>query len=138
MSGGARRGLLKRQLTEASLAKSLRLLLPRINNYSPVNYTELLEELRHFGVYSRRDLRRLVLRNVRKAVKIDRAPFDKINASIQRKELGSDMFQFLDRRRIFYNWAGLLRVILELEFGERYCQYKDSRYGSDSVEAVSA
>lgn len=127
MGMGARQQLLRQPLTEAALATELHRLLPRRNNYCAVNYPELIEELRHFGIKNRRALRGLVLRNIREAVRIDREPLDSINARIYREEFGDERFLFLERRQIFFGWEGLVRVILELQFGDRYREFADRR-----------
>jgi hypothetical protein len=124
---GARQQALRQPLTEASLAKAFDRLLPRQNNYCAVNYSELLGELSHFGIQTRGTLRRLVLRNIREAIQIDREPFDRINEKIQSEELGAEKFLFLERRRMFFGWEGLARVILELEFGDRYREFANRR-----------
>jgi hypothetical protein len=135
---GARRQALKQPLTEVSLAKAFERLLPSVNNYCAVNYPELLEELKHFGVQNRLQLRRLVLKNMREAIRIDREPLDEINARIYREELGAEKFLFLERRRIFFGWEGLVRVILELEFGDRYREFADKRDRTVQSNAVRA
>jgi hypothetical protein len=118
---GARQQLLREPLTEAALVKELHRLLPRRNNYCVVNYPELLEELRHFGVKNRQALRALVLRNIREAVRIGREPLDSINARIYRKEFGDEKFLFLERRQSssvgrglcasFWSWNSEIAVV---------------------------
>src|SRR5690348_15601012 len=112
---GARDRALKQALDEKNLAKALQSLLPRKNNYCAVNYPELISELQHFGVWNRGQLRKLVLRNIREAVKIDREPLDEMNTKIYRRELGDEKYLYLDRRQIFFGWEGLMRVVMELE-----------------------
>jgi hypothetical protein len=124
---GARQRALQQRLTEPSLARAFRSLFPSKNNYCSVNYSELLAELSLFGVRTRQQLRNVVLRHIREAICIDREPLDATNARIYRNELGDDRFCFLERRRIFFGWEGLMRVILELEFGDRYRQFADQR-----------
>jgi hypothetical protein len=123
----ARQQVLRRPLSEATLAKSLRSMLPSRNGYCPVNYPELLGELRFFGILTSRQLRQLILRHRREAIEIDAQPLDTLNAKIYRKELGDEEFLFLARRRMFFGWEGLVRVILELEFGDRYRAYAEKR-----------
>ena len=127
MSNSARQRVLRRPLDEAGLAKALRSLLPRRNGYCAVNYSELLAELKLFGVLSFRQLRQLILRHRREAIRIDREPLDAINTKIYRNELGVEEFSFLDRRRMFFGWERLMRVILELEFEDRYRDFADQR-----------
>jgi hypothetical protein len=118
------------------LAKALFRLLPRLNNYCPIDYPELLQELRHFGIQNRWQLRRLVLKSVREAIQIDREPLDEVNARMYRKELGDEEFLFLERRRIFFGWEGLMRVILELGFGDQYREFAEKRDASDAPNGV--
>jgi hypothetical protein len=132
---GARQRVLKERLTETSLGMAFRRLLPARNDHCAVNYPELLEELQYFGVRTKGAFRRLVLRNIREAVRIDREPLDLINARIYRNELGEEKFRFLERRRIFFGWEGLTRVILELEFGDRYREFASRRDAPTKVSA---
>jgi len=127
MSISARQRVLRRPLDEVSLAKALRSLLPRRNGYCEVNCPELLAELRLFGILSLHRFRQLILRHRREAVRIDRAPLDAINTKIYREEIGTKQFSFLERRQIFFGWEGLVRVILELEFGDRYRAFAERR-----------
>jgi hypothetical protein len=124
---GARHQALKQPLTQAYLAKALHRLLPRRNNCCAVNYPELVEELGRFGVKNRFQLRKLILRHIREAIRMDQEPLDAMNAKIYRKELGNEKFLLLERRRIFFGWEALIRVILELEFGDRYREFADRR-----------
>lgn len=133
----ARRRVLKQTLDEKTLAAALRRLFPNKNNYCPVNYPELLSELALFGVRNRGQLRRLVLRNIREAVRVDREPLDAMNARIYRNDLGDDLFLFLERRQIFFGWEGLVRVILELEFGDRYREFSERRCSEELELAPS-
>jgi hypothetical protein len=129
---GARHQALQQRLTEASLAKAFHSLFPRKNNFCSVDYAALLAELSAFSVQTRRELRSVVLRHIREAIRIDAEPLDAINAKIYRSELGNEKFSFLKRRRIFFGWEGLMRVILELEFGNRYRAFAESRDGQNT------
>jgi len=128
--------VLRRSLDEVSLAKALRSLLPRRNGYCAVNYPGLLAELRLFGVLSLQQFRRLILRHRREAIRIDREPLDAMNTRMYREELGEKQYSFLERRQIFFGWEGLVRVILELEFGDRYRAFAERR--DHEVEAGHA
>jgi len=134
MSSNARQRVLNQPLNEARLARALRDLLPRRNEFGTINYRELIEELQAFDVTNLRQLRRLILRHRREAIRIDREPFDELNAKIQRKELGEETFLNLNRRKIFFNLEGLVRIILELNFGDRYREFRDVRISKDSLE----
>ena len=130
---GARDRVSRQALNERILAKGLHALLPRRNNYGVVNYPELLGELQHFGVRDRGGLRRLILRNIREAIRVDREPLDATNTKIYRGEMGDEQFLFLERRQIFFGWEGLMRVIMELEFGDHYREFADERDRTASI-----
>jgi hypothetical protein len=116
---------MNRPLDETALHRSLRRVLPRSNNFDDINLAELQAELRTFGIDTPRKLRKLLLTHRREAIRIDRQPFDPLNERIQRSELGDAHYEHLRRRGIFFNWAGLVRVVLELHFGDRYREFRD-------------
>ena len=45
-----RKNIRRESLTEAGLAKEMRRVLPKRNNYCPVNYTEIAKEARDLGL----------------------------------------------------------------------------------------
>jgi hypothetical protein len=115
-------------LDEGAIQRILGDLFPRLNRFGSLDFTELLTELKAFGIDTPAKLRAVVLKHRREALRIDREPFDALNARLQREELGDARYAHLSRRRIFFNWAGLLRLTLELQFGERYRDFKDRTY----------
>jgi len=58
---------------------------------------------------------------------LDHEPFDPINARIHREELGNETFLYLGRRQIFFSWEALVRIILELHFGDKYRELAEKR-----------
>jgi hypothetical protein len=133
----ARSRAMLRELDPGLLASDLCKLVPRANQYGDVDYLELLNDLRAFGVRTRADLRRLMLRHRREMLRIDREPFDQVNARIQRAELGEAAFGELQRKGVFFSSAGLLRLALELEHGELFREYMSKQYyGGEAGEVV--
>ena len=126
---------MNRPLDEGALRRSLRRVLPRSNDFGSIDLGELQAELRTFGIDTPRKLRKLLLTHRREAIRIDRQPFDETNARIQRSELGTERYEYLRRRRIFFDWCGLVRVMLELQFGDRYRDYRlhSGRKAADAV-----
>jgi hypothetical protein len=124
----ARYRAMRRQLDPGTLASDLGKLLPSANQYGDVDHLELLNDLRAFGVTTRADLRGLLLRHRLEMRRIDREPFDEVNAKIQREELGDACFLELQRKGVFFNSAGLLRLALELEHGEEFRKYMSKQY----------
>ena len=109
----------------------LRRTLPRTSNYKPANYPELLGELLTFGVRTRAQLRRLMLRHRRDVIAIDKQPLNAINERIYRNDLGEKAYFDLTRRNIRFSWEAMTRLALELEFGAAYEEFSSKR---DRVE----
>ncbi len=126
----ARKRIAKAPLTAAGIASTLKATLPRRNNYAPINYAELLQELDHFGVRSRMQFRGLMLRHRRSVIAADRGPFEPRSVVAMRAELGDGVFSDYVRRQIFWTWEGLTREAMRLEFGERYAHYLRQRSGA--------
>jgi hypothetical protein len=114
-------------LSRQNLPLVLCRLLPRASNYRSDNYDELLGELRHFGVLTKRQLRSLVLKYRHEAMRIDRAPLDALNLRIFRKEWGDTEVAERLRTGTWFTWAGLIHIILELKFGDSYRQFANER-----------
>ena len=114
-------------LSAENIGVVLAKLLPRGSNYRSPNCQELLGELRHFKLWTKGDLRRLVLRHRRQAIAIDRSPLDSVNTRIFRSEWGVAEFNERIRTGTWFSWEGLVRIILELEFGDGYRSFASER-----------
>ena len=132
-SCGARERVGRQPISERGLATVLRQTLPRRCNYTRVNYAELLGEAQHFGIKTFGQFRQLMLRHRRRAIAIDRKPFDALNERIQRRELGDAVYAEMIRKQIWFSWEGLTRLVFELELGERYAAFLRERYEDKSV-----
>lgn len=117
----------KQPVSEYVIMNVLRQTLPRKNNFGPINYGELVEEARFFGVNTRAQFRRLMLRHRRKLIKIDGEPLDAIHERIYREDLGNETFVDLLRRNRWFSWEALTRIALELEFGDAYRIFSEKR-----------
>lgn len=121
--------LRKEQLTEVSMEKEMRRVLPRRNNYCPVNYSEILGEAVHFGITTRGELRKLLLRHIKAIKNIDREPIDPLHVHIYSEDMGYELVRSLLRRQMWFGWEALFRLALELEFGDKYAELEESRDG---------
>jgi hypothetical protein len=101
--------------------------LPRASNLHPQNFSELLSVLNLFGVATNVQFLMLLRKNRREAIRIDRAPLDAVNTRIYRDELGSREFYDRIRTNSWFSWEGLIRIILELEYGDRYRAFAKQR-----------
>ena len=105
-------------------------LLPRQSNFTSPNYPELLGELNRFGIKTRKQLRAMVLRHRREAIRIDREPLDEVNTRIFRNEMGDKEFAERIRTNTWFSWEAFVRIILELHFGDEYRAFAKERDGT--------
>ena len=116
-------------LDEKGLIAELGRILPRKNNYTTVNASELVGEARDFGILSRGAFRKLMLRHCRRLKEIDRTPLDGLHERIYAEDHGIVAIREFQRRQFWFSWEGLVRTAFELEFGERYEAYALKRDG---------
>ena len=122
-----RRQLDRLPLDAQHLYKLMRRLFPKANDVQPFDGAELVREFQHFGARSRRQARRLLKQHRRGALEIDREPFDDLNERIFSKEFGEDRMRAFRRTRAWFSYAGLARLVLELQFEDAYRRFADER-----------
>lgn len=125
----ARSRLRHAPLTELGMAKEMRRVFPRRNNFCEVNYPEILVEALHFGITTRGTLRKLLLRHRKVIAAIDRKPIDALHVRIYSEDMGHDLVRDLLRRQMWFGWEALFRLALELEFREKYVAFSEARNG---------
>ena len=118
---------MRQPLTELRMRAELRRALPRRNDFGVINYPALMDEARRFGVNTRAQFRRLLLRHRRALIESDREPLDALNERIFRSEMGDEKFFDLIRRQRWFSWEAMTRIALELEFGDDYRRFADQR-----------
>jgi hypothetical protein len=128
-SAGARQRLAATRLTASSMARILRRTMPRRNNVGIINYTDLLEEARIFGVLTNGQFRKLMLKHRRALLEADREPLTPQMDRIYRKEWGDAGVTDRLRRQYWFGWEALARLALEFEFGEKYRTFAEQRDG---------
>ena len=131
MKNTARNVIDNRKLSEALVYKNLKSVFPKINDYAPSDsgYTEELIELREFGICTNKQLRLLLKKHRKRVISIDRSRIDLYHQRMYAEEMGKKEFNDHIRRNYWFAYPALLRVTLELEFGERYEQYSNNRDG---------
>ena len=111
------------------LHKLLRRLFPKANDYAPFGGSEVVQEFHHLGVRSRKQARLLLKRHRRRVIHIDREPVDEVHERLYSEEFGENFMRRFERTRVWFTYAGLARLALELEFGDRCCEFADQRDG---------
>ncbi|CUI09510.1 hypothetical protein [Massilia antarctica] len=134
----ARQRVAAQPLTRALLLKALSAHFPKKNDYheSETGYAEEIGELQHFSVDSVGRLGALLGRHRKRILAIDRSPMDQWHQNMYREEMGTAVFADFLRRQFWFAYPGLLRLALELEFGERYETFANQRDGTDHPAAI--
>jgi len=114
-------------IEERHLHKLMRSLFSKANDYGPFSGSELVEELRHFGVLSRKQARRLLKRHRRTLIDIDRGPVEPDDERVNVHVFGEEFVRTFRRTRVWFAYPALIRIALELEFGDKYRRFADKR-----------
>ena len=131
MNLSARRKIDGYELSKSLVYKNLCALLPKANNYvaSESGYSEELIELKYFGITTNKQLRLLLKKQRKQLIAIERSPIDAYHQKMYKEEMGAKKFNDHTRKNYWFAYPGLLRIALELEFGERYKTYAGTRDG---------
>ena len=109
----------------------LRSLLPEKNDYYEADYKEELEELRVFNINTEDDLRLLIETHLETMSQIDEEPIDEYHQKVYSEQLGADFVNDALKRKYWFAFPALLRLALELEFGDDYLDYSSERDSTD-------
>jgi hypothetical protein len=115
-------------LSEHSMNRVMRQILPARNNEPPINYAELLVEAADFGIRTRSQFRALLLRHRRALIAADRESLTPQLERIYRSEWGDAFVSDRLRRQFWWSWEALTRLAFEFEFSDKYDEYKRARY----------
>jgi hypothetical protein len=116
------------QLTEESMDRAMRRVLPRLNHSPPTNCKELIAEARDFGISTNGQFRALLLRHRRALIAADREPLTPQLEKMYRAEWGEKLVSERLRHQFWWSWEALTRLAFGFEFGERYEKYQRERY----------
>jgi hypothetical protein len=116
-------------LTPNDVYEVLKQALPEQNDFFVTDYVEELQELLHFGIISRVQLLDIVSKHKEAALLIDQEPFDDFHIQTYSKEYGKGYVEERVEKQFWFAYPALLRIILELEFGDSYRAYSDARDG---------
>ena len=116
-------------LTATDVYEVLCLTLPKQNDFFKSDYSEELQELLEFGVTTRLNLLDLVAKHKETVLSIDKEPLDDFHIQTYKKEYGKGYVKERIDREFWFAYPALLRIILELEFGDRYKTFADARDG---------
>jgi hypothetical protein len=114
-------------LTSGIIESAARRLLPRRNDHAAIDSGELLSECLQFGIRTRGQFTRLLLRHRRTLRTFDQGPLTPLDQRVLRAEYGDAFVQDRMRRQYFFSSEGLVRTALEWEFGDAYVDFYKAR-----------
>jgi len=115
------------QITENEVYLILKENFPKQNDFNFSGYKEELNELLDFGINTSEKLREIIKKHKSQVLEIDSEDLDEFHISTYSKEFGEDYVKNRIENKYWFAYQGLLRIILELEFGEQYELYSDKR-----------
>lgn len=117
------------RLTEQELYRILRETFPAQNDFHRTDYCEELQELKDFDITTSEQLKETLDRHKIVVLKYDSDPLDEFHEQHYKSEYGE---AFVDERikgGFWFAYPALLRIAMELEFGDRYREYAKRRDG---------
>jgi len=125
-------------LTPPRVYEALKRFFPAKNDDFQSDYVEEFAELHDFHIDSEEQLSELLRRRVGQVMEIDRSPMDEYMVRYYAHEFGTESVARRLREGYWFSYPALLRVALELEFGEAYRQYANKRDGIDEPNDQSS
>jgi hypothetical protein len=117
------------QLTPESVHTILSEHFPKQNDDFPSPYEEELSELNRFGISTTTQLGELLSKWSAKIMEIDASPMSQQDIALAKVDLGDEFVTKRLESGYWFAYPALLRLALELEFGEEYRKYSDKRDG---------
>ncbi len=114
-------------LTKEDLYAILSQELPRQNDFAVSDYSEEREELYLFGIRTKTALMELIAKQKQALMAIDAEPLDDFHVRCYKKEYGDEQIQQKIDNKFWFAYPALLRIMLELEFGEEYTRFANVR-----------
>ena len=115
------------KLTQDDIYEVLSQTLPKQNDFGNPDYPELLQELVHFGINTKIALLDLVVKHREQVLEIDSDPLDEHHIKWYSDDYGKEYVEERVKNNFWFAYPGLLRIILELEFGDDYKKFAEKR-----------
>ena len=117
------------RLNESLVYEILKDIFPSQNDYYQSDYKEELAELKHFGISTELELESLLQKHLNQILEIDADPVDEQSEKVYRAEYGDAEIDENLEKGFWFSLSGLLRLALDLEFGDSYKEFANARDG---------
>ena len=112
------------------LHKIMRSLFPKRNDYALMEeLKEVVSELNTFGIKTKKEVRLFVKKYRRYILNGEKESLDAFHRNYFCEMYGSPEYDDCIRRQYWYAYPGMIRVIMEIEFGEEYEHFSNQRDG---------
>ena len=118
-----------RALTPKAVHEALKEFFPAKNDDYACDYVEELQELNDFGITTEEDLAVLLQKRADEVMEIDRSPMGESEVQMHSEALGAEFVANRLREGFWFSFPALLRIALELEYGNSYEEYAKRRDG---------
>jgi hypothetical protein len=116
-----------RALTPKADHEALKQFFPAKNDDYACGYEEELHELNDFGITTEDQLLDLLRKRVDEVMEIDRSPMSERDIQMHSDADGGEFVANRLREGFWFSYPALLRIALELEYGDSYKQYANRR-----------
>jgi len=116
-------------LTPSAVYEALKQVFPAQNDDYECSYTEELQELNDFGISTEEQLLNLLRKRKGAVMEIDRSPMNQAEIQMHSADGKEEFSAARIRKGYWFSYPALLRIALELEFGEAYIKYGKRRDG---------
>jgi hypothetical protein len=121
----ARRKLLEKPLSGELIHKTMLKIFPKRNDHGTASFDELVPELERFGVCTLGDFQKLMKKNRRRLLEIDRDRLEHWEIRYFSESFGKEFVADATRRQYWFAYPALVRTAAELEFGKEAAIHED-------------
>jgi hypothetical protein len=116
-------------LNEIDVYDVLKQIFPPKNDFFKTDYIEELNELLHFGIDTKVKLIDLLAKHQVTVIEIDEEELDEAHINFYKQDYGEEYVNERVKNRFWFSLSGLLRIAMELEFGDSYREFSKKRDG---------
>ena len=110
------------------VCRLMRSLFPKKNDCaSQADLEEVIDELRAFGIETKKQHRLLMKKHRRWILVVEKEPLDIIHQKLYRDWFGEEEYLDCIRRQYWFCYPAMIRNALEIEFGDAYEEYTSER-----------
>lgn len=114
-------------LKEEEVYGVLKQVFPLQNDFVTSDFSDELRELLDFGIQSKARMLELMRKHRDAVMEIDSAVQDEEDLSWFIEEFGHEFVEERVTKKFWYGYPALMRIVLELEFGDKYIEYCNKR-----------